>query len=157
MQKRAVGLARTARKMVSAWVAAVFVLATVAPPVGLVAHRHAGDDYTHVHPWFGFGWLPEEIAPASMGEALPFADNDTPVDWWLRPRKLKGQQPAVSRQAQGRASHVHAFSPFHPSLLASVACGVTVAPLCTLTATLPEDPSFRRSSRRHSRAPPAPA
>jgi hypothetical protein len=142
---------------VSAWVAAVFVLATVAPPVGLVAHRHAGDQHAHVHAWFGFGWLPGEIAPESMAEALPFADDDTPVDWWARPRKLESHLPAVSREAQGRAFHVHAFSPFQPSLLASLTYGASIAPLCTFAAARLEDPSFRRPSRRHSRAPPEPA
>ena len=146
------GLRAKRGRFVCATVVGLFSLSVAAPPVGIVAHRHAGDAVPHVHSALSVAWAAVRVESADAD--LPFSQNDTPADWWARPREPRAEGPRWAPASHARPAHLHAYSPFQPLVLALFLHEVEGPRL--EGAFRPEPIPFQRTGiyRYFSRAPP---
>ncbi len=129
------------------------MVALAEAPLGIVAHRHPGDQIAHVHvslraPWWSSG------NSVAHEQELPFAANDTPVDWW-------SQEAASRRLGVGlwgpqalSNTHVHSFSPFQPTLLELAPLELAAEVVRLAGGVPPGDSPHQALTRWRSRAPP---
>ncbi|MCX8073119.1 MAG: hypothetical protein N3C12_11805 [Candidatus Binatia bacterium] len=119
---------RCSERTAGSFLVFLFALSSLGPPVGMVAHSHRGEDRPHVHLSL-LSWSWRFSAGERQEAELPFAGDDTPVDWWAHGRERQGAaEPAWRQGPRAVGPHIHVFSPVQPSLPA--------LPLATLALDL---------------------